>query len=89
MSQQFDWNAASTLAESFVSQWAGNEPGGAVIGFDLNGIRFAHSGGVESLSTFAPFTQQLPSFRALDGEPRFQRLLSLLRLDNPVAAVLS
>ncbi len=44
MSQQFDWNAASTLAESFVSQWAGNEPGGAVIGFDLNGILFCPCG---------------------------------------------
>lgn len=58
MPQPFDWNAASTLAETFVSQWASNEPGGAVIGFDLNGIRFAHAGGVESLSTFAPFTPQ-------------------------------
>ncbi|NWJ27060.1 serine hydrolase domain-containing protein [Rhizobium sp. RM] len=58
MSQQFDWNGASTIAQGFVSQWAGNEPGGAVIGFDLQGIRFAHSGGVESLSTFAPFTPQ-------------------------------
>ncbi|CVI59178.1 MULTISPECIES: serine hydrolase domain-containing protein [Agrobacterium] len=58
MSQKLDWNAASTLAESFVSQWAGDEPGGAVIGFDLDGIRFAHAGGVESLSTFAPFTPQ-------------------------------
>lgn len=58
MAQQFDWNAASTIAQGFASQWAGNEPGGAVIGFDLQGIRFAHAGGVESLSTFTPFTPQ-------------------------------
>ena len=56
MPQQLDWNAASALSETFVSQWTGNEPGGAVIGFDLDGIRFTHAGGVESLSTFAPFT---------------------------------
>ena len=51
-----DWGAASNVAEDFVSQWGNNEPGGSVIGFDLSGLRFAVSGGVESLATFAPFS---------------------------------
>ncbi|WP_077106047.1 serine hydrolase [Agrobacterium sp. DSM 25558] len=51
-----DWTAASNIAEDFVSQWSNNEPGGSVIGFDLSGLRFACSGGVESLATYAPFS---------------------------------
>ncbi|GAK69740.1 serine hydrolase domain-containing protein [Agrobacterium rubi] len=51
-----DWNAASNVAEDFVSQWSNNEPGGSVIGFDLSGLRFACSGGVESLATYTPFS---------------------------------
>lgn len=56
MTDNQDWNAASEVAEYFVSQWNSNEPGGSVIGFDLSGLRFASSGGVESLSTYMPFT---------------------------------
>ena len=44
---------------------------------------------VHRRSTFAPFTRQLPPFLALHGEPRFQQLLRLLKLDDPVGAVLS
>lgn len=51
-----NWDAAAEIAESFVSTWADSEPGGCVIGFDRSGIRFAQSGGLESLSTLAPFT---------------------------------
>ena len=58
MPTELDWNTASKIAENFVSQWTSREPGGSVVGFDLSGIRFAHSGGVESLSTFEPFTPQ-------------------------------
>lgn len=56
MPMTIDWAAASQAAEGFVSNWTGSEPGGAVIGFDASGIRFSHSGGVESLSTFTPFS---------------------------------
>lgn len=58
MLEDNDWSAASDVAEEFVSEWKSGEPGGAVIGFDLSGIRFCRSGGVESLSTLAPFTSQ-------------------------------
>ncbi len=51
-----DWTAASDIAENFVSQWSNNEPGGSIIGFDLSGLRFACSGGVESLATYTPFS---------------------------------
>lgn len=32
------------------------EPGGAIICFDENGVKFAHTGGLESLSTRTPFS---------------------------------
>lgn len=51
-----DWNAAGRVAQAFASQWKSDEPGGTVIGFDRHAIRFVHNGGVESLSTLAPFT---------------------------------
>lgn len=44
-------------------------------------------GCVHRRSTFAPFTRQLPSFRALHGEPRFRQLLHRLKLDGPPDAV--
>ncbi|WP_019173793.1 serine hydrolase domain-containing protein [Pseudaminobacter salicylatoxidans] len=56
MSLEAGWQAASSLARDFADQWSGDEPGGAIIGFDASGVRFAHAGGVESLSTLAPFT---------------------------------
>ncbi|MGZ9720362.1 serine hydrolase domain-containing protein [Rhizobium miluonense] len=56
MSEMGNWKAAQACAAGFTQNWNGNEPGGAVIGFDAHGIRFAEAGGVESLSTLAPFT---------------------------------
>lgn len=58
MLEDRDWAAASKVAEEFVCEWKRGEPGGTVIGFDLSDIRFCRSGGVESLSTLAPFTSQ-------------------------------
>ncbi|MBZ7925152.1 beta-lactamase family protein [Ensifer adhaerens] len=51
-----DWQAAEATARRLTAQWAADEPGGAVIGFDASGICFAHAAGAESLATFAPFT---------------------------------
>ncbi|TXI00990.1 MAG: class C beta-lactamase-related serine hydrolase, partial [Rhizobium sp.] len=56
MSETANWKAAQASAARFTQEWGGNEPGGAIIGFDCAGIRFAEAGGVESLSTLAPFT---------------------------------
>ncbi len=58
MTKTMDWTAASKTAGDFISHWRGDEPGGCVVGFDLSGIRFAHTGGVESLSTLAPFSSR-------------------------------
>ena len=58
MTMTMDWTAASKAAGDFVSHWRDDEPGGCVVGFDLSGIRFAHAGGVESLSTLAPFSSR-------------------------------
>lgn len=58
MPAHLDWHAASTTAKAFAAQWAENEPGGAIIGFDDSGIRFSHGRGVESLSTLAPFSAE-------------------------------
>lgn len=58
MPNDLHWSAAEAVAKRFASQWAANEPGGSIIGFDHTGIRFAHAGGVESLATRAPFTQR-------------------------------
>ncbi|MFJ6323006.1 MULTISPECIES: serine hydrolase domain-containing protein [unclassified Rhizobium] len=56
MSETVNWKAAQKCAAQFAQSWSDGEPGGAVIGFDENGVRFAEAGGVESLSTMAPFT---------------------------------
>lgn len=56
MSETGNWKAAQSCAAQFAQNWGSDEPGGAVIGFDAHGIRFAEYGGVESLSTLAPFT---------------------------------
>jgi DNA-binding winged helix-turn-helix (wHTH) protein/Tfp pilus assembly protein PilF len=39
-------------------------------------------GCVNRRSTFAPFTRQFPSFRALRSQPHFQQILHLLKLDR-------
>lgn len=56
MSETENWEATQSCAAGFTQNWGKDEPGGAVIGFDAHGIRFAEAGGVESLSTLAPFT---------------------------------
>ncbi len=50
------WDKVSSIAMTFADQWKGHEPGGAIIGFDTDGIKFAHAGGLESLSTLKEFT---------------------------------
>ncbi|TNM61210.1 serine hydrolase domain-containing protein [Aliirhizobium smilacinae] len=56
MSITTNWEAAQQAVRKFTGGWGADQPGGAVIGFDANGIRFAEVGGVESLSTMAPFS---------------------------------
>ncbi len=55
MSIAANWEAAQNAVKKFTAAWGTDQPGGAVIGFDANGIRFAEVGGVESLSTMASF----------------------------------
>jgi len=56
MSITANWEKAQATVKKFTDGWGADQPGGAVIGFDANGIRFAKAGGVESLSTMAPFS---------------------------------
>ncbi|WP_377299170.1 serine hydrolase domain-containing protein [Rhizobium sp. SGZ-381] len=56
MSITAHWEAAQAVARKFAAGWGTDQPGGAVIGFDESGIRFTEAGGVESLSTMAPFS---------------------------------
>lgn len=51
-----DWNAASLSAKLYSRTWGKNEPGGVIIGFDPQGVKFAYAGGLESLATGVPFT---------------------------------
>lgn len=51
-----DWNAASLSAKLHSRTWGKNEPGGVIIGFDPQGVKFAYAGGLESLATGVPFT---------------------------------
>ncbi|SIQ89814.1 CubicO group peptidase, beta-lactamase class C family [Rhizobium sp. RU35A] len=56
MGKTLDWNAAALAAKTLTAAWQADAPGGAVIGFDANGIRFAQAGGLENLATRSPFT---------------------------------
>lgn len=56
MPMHADWNAASQAAKVYSRSWAKDEPGGVIIGFDLDGVKFAYAGGLESLATGVPFT---------------------------------
>lgn len=58
MSKTSNWAAAQSSAARFTQGWGSDQPGGAVIGFDMRGIRFAEAGGVESLATLRPFTSR-------------------------------
>lgn len=49
-----DWAGAEAALDTAVC-WGDGEPGGAAILFDAEGLRAARTGGVESLSTLAPF----------------------------------
>ncbi|AGT11270.1 serine hydrolase domain-containing protein [Paracoccus aminophilus] len=50
-----NWAAAEAALTASVS-WCGDEPGGAVLLFDRDGLRAVAAGGVESLATLAPFS---------------------------------
>lgn len=44
------------LQSSIPEHGVRNEPGGVIIGFDPQGVKFAYAGGLESLATGVPFT---------------------------------
>ncbi len=56
MSTHADWNAASLAAKVLSRTWAKDEPGGVIIGFGPDGVKFAYASGLENLSTGVPFT---------------------------------
>ncbi|HEV7320359.1 MAG TPA: serine hydrolase domain-containing protein [Ensifer sp.] len=83
-----DWQAAEATARRLTAQWAADEPGGAIIGFDASGVRFTHAGGVESLATFAPFTVDSVVRYASVTKHVFAAMVlahgNLIRLDDPL-----
>ncbi|MGV1912910.1 serine hydrolase domain-containing protein [Agrobacterium vitis] len=56
MEQMLNWKDAERTVNAALEPWTQDGPGGAVIGFDREGIRFTKSGGVANLSTGASFT---------------------------------
>ncbi|MBY6091014.1 serine hydrolase domain-containing protein [Maritimibacter alkaliphilus] len=52
----FQWSAAEAAASEAVAQWSADGPGGAIVGFDRDGLRFAVSGGLADLNHGLPFT---------------------------------
>ena len=56
MSTGLNWDAAEAMAVRFAADWASASPGGAIVMFDESGIRYARSGGAESLATRVPFS---------------------------------
>ncbi|WP_284778431.1 serine hydrolase domain-containing protein [Agrobacterium sp. lyk4-40-TYG-31] len=88
-----DWSAASAVAEQFAGQWKNDEPGGAVIGFDISGIRFSKAGGVESMATMAPFTARSIVRYASVTKHVFSAMVlansDLMALDDPLGKHLS
>jgi CubicO group peptidase (beta-lactamase class C family) len=51
-----DWTAARRIAADVTAAWsAGENPGGAIIGFDTRGIRLEAFGGFADLSALRPF----------------------------------
>ncbi|WP_374292911.1 serine hydrolase domain-containing protein [Paenirhodobacter enshiensis] len=50
-----DWDAAEAALEA-AFDWGKTEPGGAMVVFDLSGLRLSRARGVESLATLTPFS---------------------------------
>ncbi|WP_128253705.1 serine hydrolase domain-containing protein [Falsirhodobacter deserti] len=50
------WSAAAERAQASCDLWGRDAPGGAVLGFDRNGIRFAVAGGVARVGERGAFT---------------------------------
>ncbi|GGA94368.1 serine hydrolase [Brucella endophytica] len=90
MSKMPNWAAAQSSSTSFTQNWESGQPGGAVIGFDAGGIRFAEAGGVESLATLAPFTAGSVVRYASVTKHAFCAMVlahpDLVRLEDPLGA---
>ncbi|WP_435171493.1 serine hydrolase domain-containing protein [Falsirhodobacter sp. 1013] len=52
------WSAAAEQAQGICDAWPADGPGGAILGFDRNGIHFALTGGVERVGEHKAFTSE-------------------------------
>ncbi|HBF32528.1 serine hydrolase domain-containing protein [Rhizobium sp.] len=90
MASPLNWTAAETAVQTFTSQWASDAPGGAVLGFDRDGIRFALCGGAESLTTGNAFTpKSVVRYASVTKHAFCTFVLShpdLISLDDPLGA---
>ncbi|MDB6454822.1 serine hydrolase domain-containing protein [Falsirhodobacter sp. 20TX0035] len=50
------WSAAAEQAQALCDAWPADGPGGAILGFDRNGLHFAITGGVERVGEHKAFT---------------------------------
>ncbi len=51
-----NWQEAERAAQAICAQWAANEPGGIILGFDKDGDRMSVSAGLENLSSGKAFS---------------------------------
>lgn len=51
-----DWTQMEAVAKQLVAGWQGDGPGGAIVGFDQSGIRFAAAAGLADLSQGSAYT---------------------------------
>ena len=58
MTHSLHWSAAQDTARMISSKWAASEPGGVILAFDRNGVRFSESGGLADLQQQTPFTDK-------------------------------
>jgi CubicO group peptidase (beta-lactamase class C family) len=83
-----DWNSMADEAERLVKLWPSGEPGGAILGFDADGVRFSTSNGVENLSTLTPFVPEtVVRFASVTKHVFCAMVLShpdRIRLDDPL-----
>ncbi|MDO9500059.1 serine hydrolase [Falsiroseomonas sp.] len=56
-----DWTKAAAEAEAITQAWPADQPGGAVLLFDRDGIRGEFAGGLASLAHGIPFTAATPT----------------------------
>ncbi|HQZ13088.1 MAG TPA: serine hydrolase domain-containing protein, partial [Devosia sp.] len=84
-----NWTAMAEDAERLLKHWSPDDPGGSILGFDADGIKFTASNGVENLSILTPFSPDtVVRFASVTKHVFCAFVLSYpdrIRLDDPLA----